>query len=109
MFKIKNNNLNTVYPFQSFGGVTAKMYDPLKPVRAARLCEIRYTWGQYRSRSATLSPDNNGVAVVEVLEIDNINSVECGGFVFSESQGETLEVGKYWFDRVAKLLYVKVW
>ena len=110
MFKIKNNNLNRDYLFQSYGGLAAKIYDPLKPHYSARLCEIKYTWGRYRSRSATLSADSSGLAVVEVaIAIDSVNSVECGGFVFAEGQGETLEAGEYRYDRQSKLLYVKVW
>lgn len=110
MFTIRNNNLNRAYPFESFGGLAAKIYDPLKPHYSARLCEIKYTWGRYRTRSATLSPDSNGMAVVEVaIAIDSVNAVECGGFVYAEGQGETLQAGEYRYDRQSKLLYVKVW
>lgn len=110
MFRIKNNKLKREYPFQSFGGLAAKTYDPTKPHYSARLCEIKYTWGRYRSRSATLSADSSGLAVVDVtLAIDSINAVECGGFVYSEGQGETLQAGEYRYDRQSKLLYVKVW
>jgi hypothetical protein len=110
VFKIKNNNLTRTFPLESFGGMATRIYDPTKAHYSARLCRIKYSWGRYQIQVATVTANSEGLIVVQVTGgIESINSVECGGYVFSEGLNEILQPGEYRYDRQTKLLYARAW